>query len=128
MYTSLLRKAAVATAGMLLFGSVAQAQSWPQWALNAQHMGQVSVTGQPLNRILASIVFDPLVPAEMAANQGDLLAHYQVPLIGPDVEFHQRLGGAGIAGRLLAPNGLMRLMTAPVVVSSLNRVPPAPGT
>jgi len=81
MHTSLLRKAAVATAGVLLSGSVAQAQSWPQWALNAQHTGQVSVAGQPLNRILASIVYDPLVPAEMAANQGDLLAHYQVPLI-----------------------------------------------
>jgi outer membrane protein assembly factor BamB len=81
MYTSLLRKAAVATAGVLLFVSVAHAQSWPQWALNAQHTGQVSVAGQPLNRILASIVYDPLVPAEMAANQGDLLAHYQVPLI-----------------------------------------------
>jgi hypothetical protein len=81
MHTSLLRKAAVATTGVLLFGSVAQAQSWPQWALNAQHTGQVSVAGQPLNRILASIVYDPLVPAEIAANQGDLLAHYQVPLI-----------------------------------------------
>jgi hypothetical protein len=26
-------------------------------------------------------VYDPLVPAEMAANSGELLAHYQVPLI-----------------------------------------------
>ena len=60
---------------------VAFAQFWPQWALNPQHTGQVAVAGQPLNRILASIVYDPLVPAEMAATGGDLLAHYQVPLI-----------------------------------------------
>ena len=57
------------------------AQSWPQWALNPQHTSQISVAGQALNRRLADIVYDPLVPAEMAANGGELLAHYQVPLI-----------------------------------------------
>jgi hypothetical protein len=81
MYPSLLGKAAVATAGMLLFVNIAHAQSWPQWALNPQHTSEVSVAGQPLSRVLASFVYDPLVPAEMAANQGSLLAHYQVPLI-----------------------------------------------
>jgi hypothetical protein len=58
-----------------------QAQFWPQWALNPQHTGQVGVSGQALNEIFTSIVYDPLVPAEMAANANDLLAHYQVPLI-----------------------------------------------
>lgn len=57
------------------------AQFWPQWALNPQHTGDVSVAGQPLNRILTSLVYDPLVPDEMAANGNSLLAHYQVPLI-----------------------------------------------
>jgi hypothetical protein len=67
----------------LLFVAVGgvNAQSWPQWALNPQHTSQVSVAGQALNRELADIVYDPLVPAEMAATGGDLLAHYQVPLI-----------------------------------------------
>ena len=51
------------------------AQFWPQWALDAQHTGQVGVAGQPMNRILANIVYDPLVPPEMAANGGELLAH-----------------------------------------------------
>src|SRR5262245_9284104 len=60
---------------------VVLAQFWPQWALDPQHTGEVGVAGQSMNRILASIVYDPLVPAEMAANDGDLLAHYQVPLI-----------------------------------------------
>jgi outer membrane protein assembly factor BamB len=66
---------------MLLSAVFADAQSWPQWALNPQHTGQVNVAGQALNRTLADIVYDPLVPTEMAANQGNLLAHYQVPLI-----------------------------------------------
>jgi hypothetical protein len=61
--------------------SIVLAQFWPQWAFNAQHTGQVGVAGQAMNRILANIVYDPLVPAEMAANGGELLAHYQVPLI-----------------------------------------------
>ena len=69
------------TALFIAAGSLVGAQSWPQWALNPQHTGQVSVTGQALNRTLADIVYDPLVPAEMAANSGELLAHYQVPLI-----------------------------------------------
>src|SRR5262250_244112 len=57
------------------------AQFWPQWAVDPQHTGQVGVAGQTMDRILANIVYDPLVPAEMAANGGELLAHYQVPLI-----------------------------------------------
>jgi hypothetical protein len=61
--------------------TVAEAQFWPQWALNPQHTGQVNVAGQPLNETFTSVVYDPLVPAEMAANQDNLLAHYQVPLI-----------------------------------------------
>src|SRR5215467_11654424 len=52
----------------VLIGSAAfaHAQFWPQWALTPQHSGQVPVAGQPLNQILANIVYDPLVPAEMA--------------------------------------------------------------
>jgi hypothetical protein len=77
----LLREMAAVAAGALLLVSASDAQDWPQWALNPQHAGNVSVVGQPLNSILTSVVYDPLVPEEMAANQGNLLAHYQVPLI-----------------------------------------------
>jgi outer membrane protein assembly factor BamB len=80
-----LRRTIVATAScILLFLGIVTAQFWPQWALDAQHTGQVSVAGQPLQHILASVIYDPLVPDEMAANGGDLLAHYQVPLIDSD--------------------------------------------
>ena len=69
------------------------AQSWPQWALNPQHTSQINVAGQPLNRELADVIFDPLVPQEMAANQGELQAHYQVPLIDGSAVFMEFKSG-----------------------------------
>lgn len=76
-----LRQLAAVAAGVWLLAPAAAAQGWPQWALNPQHTGSIDVAGQPLNQMLASVVYDPLVPQEMAANQNNLLAHYQVPLI-----------------------------------------------
>jgi hypothetical protein len=70
--------ALVALAGALV---AADEGSWPQWAQNPQHTGFLNVAGQNLNRIVADIVYDPLVPKEQNRNDGDLLAHYQVPLI-----------------------------------------------
>jgi hypothetical protein len=76
------RTGALLLSSTLFFALPSFAQpSWPQWALNPQHTGQVGVAGQPLNNILTSLVYDPVVPQEKAANQGNLLAHYQVPLI-----------------------------------------------
>src|SRR4029450_8413882 len=72
---------------------VVSAQFWPQGALEAQNSGQVGVAGQTISRILANIVYDPLVPDEMAANGGDLLAHYQVPLIDGTLVFMEFKGG-----------------------------------
>ena len=70
--------------GVMVFSAgFANAQFWPQWALNPQHTSQINVVGQPLNRELADVLYDPLVPVEMA-NQGELLTHYQVPLIDDD--------------------------------------------
>jgi len=59
--------------------------SWPEWGRNAAHTSSVPNAGQDLNEILANLVYDPLVPDETAAT-GDLLVHYQVPLVdGNDV-------------------------------------------
>lgn len=75
----------------LIFTVFAAAQDWPQWGLNSQHQSQVFFPGQNLNRNIVDIVYDPLVPDEMAAVQqafgdADLLAHYQAPLVdGNDV-------------------------------------------
>src|SRR5437879_6299033 len=66
----------VGLAGIALRGAPA-VPSWPQWAQNPQHTGFANVRAQDLNRILADIVYDPLVPKEQNLNDGDLLAHYQ---------------------------------------------------
>src|SRR5262245_26534389 len=73
--------------------SAAGGPGWPQWGQNPQHTGSVTVSGQTLNRILADIVYDPLVPKEQNLNGGDLLAHYQVPLVdGNDVYMESKDG------------------------------------
>src|SRR5262249_48391849 len=73
--------AAVALAGSVASAAAAGPTNWPQWGQNPQHQGFVGVSGQALNRTLASLQFDPNVPAEQAASGGDLLAHYQAPLL-----------------------------------------------
>jgi hypothetical protein len=73
--------------------SLSAQNDWLQWAQNAQHTGFLNVVGQAPNRILANIVYDPLVPQEQAANSGELLAHYQVPLVhGNDVYMEFKSG------------------------------------
>ena len=67
----------LAVSGVAFASAVLAQPIWPQWAQNAPHTGAVSVVGQSLDHILADIIYDPLVPAEQAANGGDLLAHYQ---------------------------------------------------
>jgi hypothetical protein len=69
------------------------AQSWPQWAQNQQHTGFLNVAGQAPNRILADFLYDPLVPQEQALNGGELLVHYQTPLVdGNDVYMESKAG------------------------------------
>src|SRR4030095_4784345 len=62
---------------------LALAEDWPQWMKDPQHTGATSVAGQNLNQILEDIVYDPFVEDEKApANgDGDLLVHYQTPLV-----------------------------------------------
>ena len=62
-------------------GAAAPSVNWPQWGQNPQHQGFVSVVGQSLNRAIANMQYDPNVPAEQSASGGDLLAHYQAPLV-----------------------------------------------
>jgi len=57
------------------------AEDWLQWGQNAQHTGRVLVPGQIPSRILADLVYDPFVPQEQAEENGNLLAHYQAPLV-----------------------------------------------
>ncbi|HEY6912297.1 MAG TPA: hypothetical protein VI356_23155 [Myxococcales bacterium] len=68
---------------------------WGQWGGNAQHTGNVAVAGQTGTRILADIVYDPFTQKEEQGPYatGDLLVHYQTPLIaGSDVFMECKTG------------------------------------
>jgi hypothetical protein len=67
--------------------------AWPQWAQSPQHTGFLNVAGQNLNRNMVNIVYDPLVPQEMAGTGGDLLVHYQTPLVDGNDVFMESKGG-----------------------------------
>jgi hypothetical protein len=93
-------------AGLVLSPLTANAQAvvpnkpapptWGQWALNSQHtLFDSNVVGQPANQILASFVYDFNVAGEKAdpIAAGDLLVHYQVPLVdGNDIYVESKDG------------------------------------
>ena len=58
-----------------------QPATWPQWGQNPQHAGMVNLVGDTLDNQVASSTYDPFVPQEQAANSGELLTHYQAPLV-----------------------------------------------
>ena len=64
-----------------LFLPVAATAQWPQWALNSQHTGNTTITGQAPDQTIVDILYDPLVPQEQYWSGGDLLVHYQAPLV-----------------------------------------------
>ncbi len=62
--------------------------NWPQWGQNPQHQGAVSSVSQTPLVVLADITFDPFVlnpdgsaGPELQFYDGELLVHYQAPLI-----------------------------------------------
>ena len=70
----------------------AQTATWPQWAQNPQHAGNVSVAGQPLQAKFSNLVFDPFVDQEIAES-GELQMHYQAPLVnGPTIFMNFKSG------------------------------------
>ncbi len=71
----------------------ATAPQWPQMGHDSQHSSMVSTLGQPLHRILQNIVYDPFVSAEIAAGGGDLLVHYQTPILDGNDVYMEFKGG-----------------------------------
>ena len=66
---------------------------WPQWALGASHTGTTCASGQPLSTILFTDVVDENVANEKIENDGELLVHYQEPIIsGSDVYMEHKAG------------------------------------
>ncbi|MGA9899557.1 MAG: hypothetical protein WBQ09_15775 [Terriglobales bacterium] len=62
-------------------GIVAPVQDWPQWGRTALHTSATGAIGQTPQAQLADITYDPFVAQEKAESGGELLAHYQVPLL-----------------------------------------------
>jgi outer membrane protein assembly factor BamB len=70
--------------GILIFTAAwdkLEEPEWLQWAQNPQHTGFVAVSGQAPKKQLADIVYDPFVSQEQTEQFGDLVVHYQVPLV-----------------------------------------------
>ncbi len=72
-----------------------QGLGWPQWGGNPRHTGSVTNPGQPARRILARVVYDPFTPQEQLdpLTGGDLLVHYQAPLLDGSAVYMERKSG-----------------------------------
>jgi hypothetical protein len=56
--------------------------AWTQWGQNAAHQGALRCAdAQPAERSLVRVTIDPFTERELAETNGNLLTHYQVPLI-----------------------------------------------
>ncbi|HEY4642646.1 MAG TPA: hypothetical protein VII75_14985 [Thermoanaerobaculia bacterium] len=68
---------------------------WGNWGQNSQHQSFAGVAGQTGSHIFANIVYDPFVDKEENGPyaSGDLLVHYQTPLVdGNDVFMEFKTG------------------------------------
>lgn len=66
---------------------------WTQWSQSGSHQSSVCVAGQTPNKVLATVTVDPFGWQETGSDDGDLLVHYQVPLVvGDDVYVLQKGG------------------------------------
>ncbi|HEY6049704.1 MAG TPA: hypothetical protein VIZ58_00540, partial [Thermoanaerobaculia bacterium] len=91
---SLLVAFAGAALAVAASGSAAAAEpDWPQWGRSPGHGASAAGAGQPLGAIVSDLVYDPFVPVATAEANGNLLAHYPVPLLdGPDVYMESKTG------------------------------------
>src|SRR5437763_8301779 len=78
---------------LLFAASTAAAQNWPQFGHDPQHGGKVERAAQPLKRILADVEYDPFVELEQETYDGDLLVHFQVPIVDGDDVFMEHKSG-----------------------------------
>lgn len=96
---------------------------WPQWGRDAQHTGFADLDGQPLDRKLADIVYDPFTEQEKVENarlygEPVLTAHFQATLVDGD-SFYMMLKsgtyvpcnphGRWVIGAACGPNSWQKL-------------------
>jgi len=70
---------------------------WYQWGRTALHDGTVASAAQAPSRVLASVGFDPFIPEEQKEGGGDVLIHYQSPLLDGDDLFMEVKSGRYLA-------------------------------
>ena len=75
------------------FGATSTVPTWSQWGQTSAHQGNAATRGQSLGHILASTVYDPLAPLEKQDGGGDILLHYQTPLLDGDDVFMEYKSG-----------------------------------
>ncbi|MBZ5719387.1 MAG: hypothetical protein LAO03_03300 [Acidobacteriia bacterium] len=78
-------------------GNARSIPDWAQWARTPQHTGATSAVGQSPNRQLVDITFDPFAAQEQAETYGELLTHYQSPLIDGNKVFLEAKSGTYIS-------------------------------
>lgn len=68
--------------------------AWRQWGNDGTHAGASCAVGQPLTRAIAAHVFDPFTSQEQSDTwRGDLVVHYQAPLVDGDAVFMLQKSG-----------------------------------
>jgi len=73
---------------MLHAGNVAASiPDWPEWGRTYLHTSATGAIGQSPDAALAHAIYDPFVAQEKAESGGELLAHYQVPLVNGNMVF-----------------------------------------
>src|SRR5260370_10096174 len=71
----------------VMFARLATAQSWPQWGRDWQECGMVNIAGQRTDRLIADIVYDPVVQQAKPDYHDELLVHYPAPIVDGDYVF-----------------------------------------
>ncbi len=93
MKTALVLAMCAACGDNAAFAPEPHCDEWRQWGGNAAHTGQSCAAGQPLERVLADVVIDPLAAQEEKDGQGDLVIHFQAPLVAGDAVYVETKGG-----------------------------------
>jgi hypothetical protein len=81
LYTLWIGFVVIAWTAIHAAGDPSKSADWPQWARTSLHTSSTQAVGQNPKTKLADITYDPFVTQEKAETFGELLAHYQVPLV-----------------------------------------------
>jgi hypothetical protein len=75
-------------------GGAGSGLAWAEWGRTPDHAGSIDVTAATPDRVLSNLTFDPFIPEELKEGGGDVLIHYQSPLLDDGDLFMEVKGGA----------------------------------